>query len=332
MTTPNVEIGIHLSNRAWALKKGDRISVKSTLLSMAEQIEKAGYHSVWIGDSVVAKPRYEALTLLAALGARTERVKIGVTVLLPALRHPVHLAHQTATIDQISDGRLMLAFGAGGAGERGSKFMNEWDALGVPARERGPRMDETIDILRRLWKENKVTHQGRFFQFENVSLEPKPVRPEGIPIWTVCGHGVRPLVPVQVKRVVERADGWMTAVAFPEDCRETVKVLTATARRAGRDPASIHSACTLRVNINPNREQAREEFETHLLEYYNNVKFWKEEGGHHLWGPYGSAEYVRERMDAFVEAGIQTFAILFTAPDQMRQLKEFTEKVWPHFS
>ncbi len=335
MSAKKVEIGIHLSNRAWSMRGegegGERSSVKSTLLRMAREIEEAGYHSVWIGDSVVAKPRYEALTLLSALGAATERVKIGVTVLLPALRHPIHLAHQTATIDQVSDGRLILAFGAGGAYERGSVYSNEWDAIGVPAEERGRRMDETIDILRKLWKEDGVTHRGKYFQFENVTLEPKPVRPGGIPIWTVCGHGLRPLVPVQVRRVVERADGWMTAVAFPEDCVETGRVLAAAAKEAGRDPSALHAACTLRVNINSNKERAREEYESHLLEYYRNMKFWKEVNGHHIWGPYGDAEYIRERIQAFIDAGIQTFAILFTAPDQMKQFREFTEKVWPHF-
>ena len=332
MPPGKVEIGIHLSNRAWSMKEGERTSVKKTLFEMARQIEAAGYHSIWLGDSVVAKPRYEALTLLAALGAVTERVKLGVTVLLPVLRHPIHLAHQAATIDRISDGRLVLAFGAGNAGERGSVYANEFEALGVPVRERGARMDETIDILRKLWKEDAVTHEGRFFRFEDVTIEPKPVRPEGILIWTVCGHGLRPLIPAQVRRVVDRADGWMTAVAFPEDCVNTRKALEGTARESGRDPSTLHSACTLRVNINSNKQRAREEFESHLLEYYRNVKFWKEVNGHHIWGPYGDAGYVRERMEAFVDAGIRTFAILFTAPDQMKQFDEFSEKVWPHFS
>ncbi|MFQ5915320.1 MAG: LLM class flavin-dependent oxidoreductase [Nitrospinota bacterium] len=332
MTAKKVEIGIHLSNRGWLVGNEPTPHVKSTLLQMAQRIEEAGYHSVWVGDSVVAKPRFEALTLLSAIAARTERVKVGVTVLLPALRHPIHLAHQAATIDQIADGRFILAVGAGGAGERGSSYQNEWDALGVPYKERGPRMDETIDILRKLWREDHVTHEGRFFRFRDVTLAPKPMRPEGIPIWTVCGHGLRPLIPVQVRRVIERADGWMTAVAFPQDCRQTRKRLESAAREAGRDPKSIHSAITLRVNVNPDKERAREEFETHLLEYYNHVKFWKEVDGHHIWGPYGSVEYVRERMEAYIEAGIQTFVVLFTAPHQMQQFEEFTEKVWPCFA
>ena len=123
----------------------------------------------------------------------------------------------------------------------------------------------------------------------------------------------------------------MTAVAFPEDCAETGRVLAAAAKEAGRDPSTLHAACTLRVNINPNKERAREEYESHLLEYYRNMKFWKEVNGHHIWGPYGDAEYIRERIQAFIEAGIQTFAVLFTAPDQMQQFREFTEKVWPQF-
>ena len=129
MADSKLEIGIHLSNRGWLLHEDQTPSVKSSLLRMAKLVEEAEYHSVWVVDSVVSKPRFEALTMLAAIAACTERVKIGVTVLLPALRNPIHLAHQTATIDRISDGRLILAFGAGGGAEI---YVPEWNALGIP--------------------------------------------------------------------------------------------------------------------------------------------------------------------------------------------------------
>ena len=302
--------------------------MKSTLLTMADRIEAAGYHSVCVADSVVAKPRFEALTLMAAIAARTERVKIGVGVLLAALRHPIHLARQAATIDRIADGRLILAFGAGGGYD---ELIPEWDALGVPYRERGPRMDETIDICRKLWSRDNVIHEGRFFQFQDVTILPKPFNPSGIPIWTVCGQGGN-RIEAQYRRVIQRTDGWTTVLTFPEQCRQVIKALEAEARDAGRDPETIHSSITLRVNINPNREQAREEFEEHLYRYFKAKTFWKEEGGHHLWGPYGSAEYIRERIQTYADAGIKTIIVLFTAHDQLQQLEAFTEQVWPYFA
>ena len=113
---------------------------------MAETAERAGYDSVWVGDSITSKPRMEPLTAMAAIAARTNRVKVGTAVLLNALRHPVHLAHSAATIDNISAGRTILGLGAG----RGNNqmFIDEHAAVGVPIAERAPRMEESIRVMR----------------------------------------------------------------------------------------------------------------------------------------------------------------------------------------
>ena len=129
---------------------------------MAETAERAGYDSVWVGDSVTSKPRLEPLTAMAAIAARTNRVKIGTAVLLNALRHPVHLAHAAATIDNISGGRTILGLGAG----RGNNqmFIDEHSRRRRPHHEeRAPRMEESIRVMRALWTGEAVSSDGEFY-------------------------------------------------------------------------------------------------------------------------------------------------------------------------
>ena len=109
------------------------------LLALAERAERLGFDSIWVGDSVLARPRHDAITLLGAVAGRTRRVALGTAVLLPALRNPVLLAHQVATLDQVSDGRVILGIAAGWLDA-------EFDAVGVPYAERGARTDEAIEI------------------------------------------------------------------------------------------------------------------------------------------------------------------------------------------
>ena len=147
---------------------------------MAETAERLGYDSVWIGDSITSKPRLEPLTTMAALAARTSRVKIGTAVLLTSLRHPVHLAHAVATIDNISNGRVILGVGAG----RGDHpmFVEEHACVGVPIKERAARMEEGLNHLRALWTQEHVTSEGGYYPLDQVALEPKPVQ-QTVPIW-----------------------------------------------------------------------------------------------------------------------------------------------------
>ena len=127
---------------------------------LAETAERLGYDSVWVGDSITSKPRLEPLTMMAALAARTQRVRIGTAVMLTALRHPVHLAHALATIDQISNGRVILGAGAG----RGDNqmYVDEHSAVGVPVGQRADRMEEGMRLLRALWAGEGVSSEGGF--------------------------------------------------------------------------------------------------------------------------------------------------------------------------
>ncbi len=139
--------------------------------------ETVGFDSVWFGESLLARPRFEPLTTLAAIAASTHRMKLGTAVLLPALRHPLPLAQSVATLDRITTGRLILGLGAG---FNYPPTAHELESVGVPFKQRVGRMIETITILRKLWgTEEPVDYDGRFWRFSKVELLPRPWRSGG---------------------------------------------------------------------------------------------------------------------------------------------------------
>jgi len=168
------------------------------LLDLAARAERLGFDSVWVGDSLLARPRHDPLTLLAAVAARTKKVQLGTAVFLPALRNPVVLAHQLATLDQISEGRLVL--GAGIASDV-ANIRAEFVAAGVPFEGRVGRMMEGLRLARALWTGKPVDWDGRW-RVESGVLGPTPYRPGGPPIW--LAGSVRPAF----ERAARHFDGW----------------------------------------------------------------------------------------------------------------------------
>ena len=154
------------------------------LLAVSEQADASGaIDSIWVGDSLFAKPRLESLVLLAAIAARTRRVRLGTCCLSTfPLRDPLFLAAQWAALDHVSSGRMILGACVGGSQPR-EKAEAEFAPFRVKLVDRGPRLEEGIAILRRLWTEDHVSHEGRFYQFRDLTLEPKPVQKPCPPIW-----------------------------------------------------------------------------------------------------------------------------------------------------
>src|SRR6202035_1465357 len=149
------------------------------LLALAEKAEALGFDSIWVGDSLLARPRHDALTLLTAVAARTRKVELGTAVLLPALRNPVLLAHQVATLDRIAEGRLIL--GVGIAADV-ANIRAEFAAAGVPFEKRVGRMMEGLRLCRALWAGQPVDWDGRWPVKQGV-LAPTPYRAGGPPLW-----------------------------------------------------------------------------------------------------------------------------------------------------
>src|SRR5213594_5172714 len=169
------------------------------------------FDSIWVGDSLFAKPRPDSLALLGALALATQRVRLGVGCMASfPVRDPLVFAYQWATLDLLSNGRMLLAactgLVAGGASAR------EGAAFQVTDRERADRLTENIDICRRLWSEEHVSYKGRFRSFEDVTIQPRPVQ-QPCPIWIASNPRpplAGPALDRALRRVAQLADGWMT--------------------------------------------------------------------------------------------------------------------------
>jgi alkanesulfonate monooxygenase SsuD/methylene tetrahydromethanopterin reductase-like flavin-dependent oxidoreductase (luciferase family) len=250
-----VEIGVLIPTREMVMSGRPETG---PLLTMAEHAEAAGFDSVWIGDSVTARPRHEPLTLMAAIAARTQHVKIGTGVLLPALRNPVVLAHAVATLDRVAEGRIIL--GAGIAADTPA-IRREFTAAGVPWDRRVGRFLETLDICRRLWTRDRVSFSGKHFTLDDVTVDPKPHRHGGPPIW-IGGSGPTAL------REAARFDAWFPTGPSVEFFAEHFPRIEAAAREAGRPAGAVTGAAYVTLAIHPNRSGGEARLHKFLEDYY----------------------------------------------------------------
>jgi len=221
-------------------------ATRATILGFARRMESLGFDSLWASDHVVIpwkiRSRYpynptgdfplspetpflEPLTTLAVVAGATEHIALGTTVLVLAHRHPVLLAKMLATLDQLSGGRVIVGAGVGWMKE-------EIELFGVDYQRRGAWSDEALRVLRACWREPRPRFEGTFFRFDELAVEPKPVRGD-IPIW-IGGD-----TPAALRRVVELGDGWHPAFPTPQSLGEALPRLRDACRRAGRDMASV---------------------------------------------------------------------------------------------
>ena len=284
---------------------------------MAETAERMGYDSVWVGDSITSKPRLEPLNAMAAIAARTHHVKIGTAVMLTALRHPVHLAHSVATLDNISNGRIILGVGAG----RGDNamYVKEHAAVGVPIKERADRMEEGLEVLRALWTQPTVTHQGPYYPLDDVALEPKPIQ-QPLPIWVSSN-----LVKRGLWRVAKFGDGWITNITTPEAFRESWHRISQNAQEMGRDISQMSRCLYISVNLNDEHEAMREGGQF-MMDYYSRPY---ESVSSQLLCVFGPPQKVVDAILRYKEVGADYFIVRFATPNQMQQLAAFAEKVLP---
>src|ERR1044071_1160281 len=231
MSSNNPSFGVLLPTREAVMSAR---SDPSSLLQLGERTEALGFHSLWVGDSLTARPRIDALTTLAAVGARTRRLRLGTAIFLAALRHPVLLAYQLASLDWITGGRI--DFGVGYGRPKDSAGEHEFAILGLDAAARIKMSEEAIQIMRRLWREDHVSHAGRFTNFHDVSIQPKPVQAGGVPIW-IASNNVEP----GLKRVARLGDAWINNIKSPAVFAECRQKIHAYASALGRDPHGIRA-------------------------------------------------------------------------------------------
>jgi alkanesulfonate monooxygenase SsuD/methylene tetrahydromethanopterin reductase-like flavin-dependent oxidoreductase (luciferase family) len=326
----HAKFGLSLSNRAvlfdWA--------TLDDLIAAARQAEASGYfHGVWVGDNLLSKPRIEAIVTLSAIAAQTQHVRLGTICLASfPLREPLLLAIQWASLDVLSRGRTILAVCNGGGVQDGPQFAHELAVMGVASQERVGRVLEGIAILRRLWSEACVTHAGKYYQFAEVELLPKPVQ-QPVPIYLAVNPKAE-RVPAAVidrilRRVARHADGWQTDATPVETFRQRFDTIRTYAASQGRNPAQLESCLHLMVNINNNREHAFEEAATFLSSYYGAGTVSRERA--ELWLAYGPPEAVIAKIQAYIDAGCTMPVLRFVSPDLPGQLQRCIEEVLPAF-
>jgi probable F420-dependent oxidoreductase len=229
-----------------------------SLLALAERAEALGFDSVWVGDSVLARPRHDPLTLLAAVAARTRKVELGTAVLLPALRNPVLLAHQVATLDRLAEGRLILGIGIA---TDVPNIRAEFEASGVPFDKRVGRLVEGIALCRALWTGEPVDWDGRWKVTRGI-VGPTPHRPGGPPVW-IGGSVV-----AARQRTGRLFDGWFPNAPSPAEYAAQWAEVQAAARAAGRDPAALTPAMYLTLALDDNAARADARINGYLERYY----------------------------------------------------------------
>lgn len=295
--------------------------------------DEKNYDSVWVGDSVLAKPRLEPLTLLAAVAARTRKVKIGTACLSSfPLRHPVLVAQSWATLDQISSGRTILGVCIGGGGRTLSgEAKKEFENLGVPYEHRVKRFEEGIEIVKKLWTENTISYEGTYFQLKDVSLEPKPAQKPSPPIWIasnpIMHNSGSKLIDRANQRVARLADGWMTLLVTPEQFADNWKNIKALAEGMGKESFRMESSLYFNVNQNTNRERAYNESKEYLEKYY--LATWTEQMID-SWTALSTSDCVK-KIEEYVNVGLDNILIRFTSIDEEVQLEKFTNEVVPSF-
>ena len=310
MTDTPASFGILLPTRE-AVMSGR--SDPSSLIELAERAEALGFDSVWVGDSLTARPRVDALTTLAAVGARTRRVRLGTAIFLAALRHPILLAYQLASLDWITAGRVDLGIGYGRSKEPAAE--HEFEILGLDPSKRMKMSEELVQVMRRLWRENDVSHAGAFSRFEHVTLAPKPVQPGGVPIW-LASNNVEP----GLRRVGRLADGWLNNIKSPEIYRSCWEKIRGYAADSGRDPDSIHPA--IYFTLAAGGKEAIVEGQTFLAQYYNRSY---EAVANAMLCVTGSWDEVIDWMEAYFHAGARTVVLRFAARDQLATLDACAE-------
>ena len=290
MSKQAAETGLLLPSREVLLWANSDLAL---LIDAAVRAEKAGYDSVWVGDSLLARPRGEPLTLLGAVAGATSRVRLGTAVLLPLLRHPLSLAHGLATLDRIAHGRLVVGVGPG-AELPGTHA--ELKALSLPSDRRVSAMLSAIERMRRLWRNDET----------GIELQPRPLQPGGPPIW-LGGSGPRML-----RLAGTTFDGWLPFSPTPSDYASGFRAVREAAEGAGRDPDGIATGAYLTVAVGDDSREATGMLDAYMRAYYGvPAEVMAKAQACHA----GTIESASEWFAAYRDAGARHLVVRLARPD-----------------
>ena len=318
--------GLTLSNRG-IVTGSSTIEDMLTLARQADADQR--WDSIWVGDSLLAKPRLDALGLMSALAVQTNRVRIGPACFASTpLRPALLLAYQWASLDLLSNGRSIFVACMGAPGAGGGDMSAEFDAFCIPTESRMRRMEEAIEVMRLLTSRDDVSYHGEHNDFEHVTIEPRSVQ-RPVPIW-VTSNPAPHLARNRrngLSRVARLGDGWMTTFQPPQVVHEYMADIRSHAADAGRDlPDDFEVAVYYNVNVNEDRAAALAEAKKYLDAYYTTDY---SEAQLNLWVAMGSPEQCAADIRAYIDAGATTVTLRLCSYDQQHQYRRVTEEVLP---
>ncbi len=277
--------------------------------------DKYHYDSIWFSDRIVSdRFSVEPMIALSMVAAYSQRLKLGTSVLAMPVRNPVLLAKQIATLDFLSQGRLLPFVGLG------QEDPEEYEACGFTKHGRGPRTEEAIRLMRRLWQEDHVTHQGPFFTCHDVTITPKPCSKPSPQVW-IGGRSS-----AAARRVGRVGDGWLVSGATPEEIRVRRDIVFGTAKVHQREIENDHIGVILGYYITPNAEGSVRKAHDYVARHRHDVHFTE-------YSALGPAQKVVETMQRYVEAGADKFVVrpLCPAEETIEQLEILGSEVLPQF-
>ena len=324
------------------------LCAKENIVKAAKEAENLGFDSVWVHDHVVWSSEmhrhhissgateaisedqdanfFEALTTLAYLGAETKTIALGVACLVMPCRNPVYAAKQTATVDWLCNGRLIVGVGLGSKATRES---SEFEVFGVPMKPRTRRTNEYIEAMKAVWTQPLASYEGKYISFKNAEVFPKPVQKPHPPVWV---GGWMDLAAIRAGRYGE---GWIPGWLSPKEMAHGCQVLEQAAKEKGRDPSRITIAVEKLAAIARSHDDALNlalptirESSTSYERDVDNIQFALDR---HI---IGSVAEVRRRLDEFIENGVQHFELKIIYPTMESLLKQMTlwsEVILPHY-
>jgi probable F420-dependent oxidoreductase len=267
-----------------------------TIARVAERAEEWGLDSFWLSDHLLAQsPELDVIATLSLLASRTSKIKFGPSVFLLNLRHPLVAAKSFASLDYLSHGRVVMAVGTGAN-------LADYAACGIPTEGRGRRLDEGILVLRKVWTEPKASFHGKYFNFDNVTIEPRPQPRTNtdsgtIDIW-VGGRSDAAL-----KRTARLADGYFASFQTPEEFTRNMATVRTYAAQCGRANARIESGLILLCRLAASRERAMDEMRPALAAMGRGAEALVQRT------IYGSPDDIMRRLEEYIAIGLDKFVL-----------------------
>ena len=286
----------------------------ATLFDYIDQAEAWGIDSVWLSDHLMGeRSEVSIVPMMAAIAARTRRLKFGPSVMMLPLRHPIAVAKDAATLDFLSGGRFIMAVGLG-ADEK------EADALNVPRTQRGSLLDESVTILRQLWSGPHVSHHGKHFHFDDVTITPRPTKK--IDLW-IGGRSEAAL-----RRVARLGDGWFASFVTPQEFAAGVAKIAEYAQVYQRGDDDIEAGSIVFCHVDADGDKARQDFAAFFA---GNRRRPPEEMLAR--SAVGTPAECREILQHYVDHGLTKFALWPACPPAqlLRQLAHYAHDIIPSF-